>query len=153
MIYKCKYFNIKELVSDKVYNYYFPKYGENFIWSFFDESILKELDIIRETWNSGIKINDWHNRGQYRESGLRCNIDSLVKSKKTPYVSAHVLAKGFDLKPINGNIEGLRKHVENLIINNKLKLFRRIEDKKSAKTWVHVDSFRTVDNKLEIFSA
>lgn len=156
-MYKCRYFGIQELVSRAAYN----MFGE-LCWQFFQEDILKDLDIAREAWELyvrskypkekvGIIINNWSFGGSYNESGLRTNIDSLVKSKKTVYLSAHVLACGFDLKPTNGRHEEFHTLMCNLIKQKKFKKFRRVENRKSAPTWCHLDAFRTPNDELIIF--
>lgn len=151
-MYTCQYFGIKELVSKLVYNFYKPKYGESFIWKFFDEDVLRDLDTIRQTWGRGIIINNWSSGGSLSQCGLRCNVDPLVKEKTTPYLGGHNLAKGFDLHDSKNENAKLYNHVQNLIKNNKLKTFRRVENIKSTPTWVHVDALRTNSNQLEIFN-
>lgn len=152
-LYKCKYFGIKEIVSKIVYDFYVPKYGENFVWGFFDEDDLKDLDTIRQTWEKPIIINNWAFGGDLSQCGLRCNLDPLVKAKKTPYCGGHNFAKGFDLHDKGGNNAGLWKHIRDLIQNKKLKKFRRLENIKSTPTWVHTDSLQTNDGGLVIFNA
>ena len=85
-MYKCQYFSIKELVSPIVYQ----KWGEQ-SWMFFNPDILQDLDTIRETWGSSIVINNWASGGNLKQCGLRSNMDELVKSKKSLYLSAHCL--------------------------------------------------------------
>ena len=79
-MYICKYFTIKELVSKAVYNFYTPRYGEKFIWGFFDDEDKQDIDKIRETWGKPIIINNWASGGNLSQCGLRCNIDPLVKA-------------------------------------------------------------------------
>lgn len=134
----CKYFNIKELVSPIVYN----KFGEQ-AWMFFDEDLLSELDYIREAFGSAIIINNWATGGTLKQCGLRSNMDDLVKSKKTLYLSAHCMGKGFDLHAKNGNNKLLYEYVYNLIIAKKLKHFKRLENISKTPSWVHVDSFNS----------
>lgn len=43
-MYKCQYFSIKELVSPIVYNQWKEQ-----SWMFFDEQVLKDLDLIRDS--------------------------------------------------------------------------------------------------------
>lgn len=43
-IYKCKYFQIEELVC----NHVLQSYPENQAWSFLDEDLKKTIDVIRE---------------------------------------------------------------------------------------------------------
>ena len=149
-MYKSKYFKPQELVSKIVYD----KFGEN-SYQFFDEDVLKELDYIRETYGHPICINNWHLYGQYKESGLRSNRDSLVTSKKTLYLSAHCLGKAFDIKDYNnikGNNNRLYNHVLNLMKQGLLKKFRRLENITQTPTWVHIDCFQTKDNKYMVFN-
>ena len=136
MIYKCKHFNIKELVSPLVYK----KFGE-FAWRFFDEDILKDLDTIREYYGASIVINDWAWGGSFKQCGLRCNRDDIVASKKDVYCSAHIMGKAFDLH--GGNNQKLYTNIEFLIKNNRLKKIRRIESPQTTKyTWCHIDAFQ-----------
>ena len=143
MIFKCKFFNIKELVSPLV----FKKFGE-FAWKFFDEDVLKDLDTIRE-YHGSITINDWAWGGSLKQCGLRCNKDEIVATKKDVYCSAHIMACGFDLH--SSNISKLYNDVEFLIKNKRLKKIRRIENKQTTKcAWCHVDSFQA-ETTPEIF--
>lgn len=144
-MYKCVHFGIKELVSPIVYE----KWGER-AWMFFDEDVLRDLDTIQETYGSGIIINNWATGGNLKQCGLRSNMDELVKSKKTLYLSAHCLARGFDLHGTDN--KKLYKDIETLIKNGKLKKFRRLESPQSIKyAWVHVDGLQTMYDKLEVF--
>lgn len=145
-MYKCKHFGIKELVSNLVY----AKFGEQ-AWQFFNKEVLEDLDTIREAWGGAIIINNWAAGGQYKESGLRSNMDSILKGKKALYLSAHVLGCGFDLKANNGKNKDLHTLVCNLIKQKRLKKFRRVENFASTPTWVHVDGFQTAIDTLVIF--
>lgn len=135
-MYRCVFFSIKELVSPIVYD----KWGER-AWMFFDEQVLKDLDYIRETYKSPIIINNWNNN--LKQCGLRSNMDEMVKNKKTLYLSAHCLSKGFDLHCQYGHNNKLWQHCYNLILNGKLKAFKRLENIKDTPTWTHIDSFQS----------
>ena len=135
-MYKCQYFGIKELVSPVVYD----KWKEQ-AWMFFDETVLQDLDTIRETYGSPIIINNWANG--LKQCGLRSNMDEMVKSKKTLYLSAHTMGKGFDLHCSYGHNSKLWQHVYDLISKGKLKSFRRLENLKDTPTWTHTDSFQS----------
>lgn len=137
-MYKCKYFKIQELVSPIVYN----KWGE-MAWMFFNPEVLQDLDTIRETYRNEIIINNWARGGSLKQCGLRSNMDDMVKAKKTLYLSAHCLACGFDLHASNGNNKSLWQHCYNLILNKKLKMFKRLENLKDTPTWTHCDAFQT----------
>ena len=145
-MYKCSYFTIKELVSLVVYN----KWGEK-AWMFFEENILKDLDLIRETWKSPIIINSWATGGSLKQCGLRSNMDDIVKvqtSKKQLYLSGHTMGKAFDLHDKLGRNLKLYDHVLKLLKQGKLSAFKRIEDWNKTYTqggWVHVDSFQPIN--------
>lgn len=151
-MYICKYFKIEELVSKQVYEYFSRKYGVNFCWKFFQERVLKDLDIIREFHGQAITINNWKFGGSLIQCGLRSNVDPLVKAKLTPYCSGHTLGIAFDLHSKDN--KKLFNDVLNLIDNGTLKAFRRLESRQSTKDgWVHVDALQTESGKLEIFLA
>lgn len=143
---RCEYFAIQELVSPLTYN----KFGES-AWMFFDDNILGDLDTIRKEWGSPIIINNWAYGGQYKESGLRCNVDSIVVDKTMPYLSGHVLAKGFDLKPKSKCCDKFSAFLWVLLSSGKLKSFKRMENPKSTTTWSHIDALRTSSGKAEVF--
>ena len=135
-MYKCKHFKIQELVSPIVYS----QWGDK-AWMFFDEDVLQDLDTIRETYGSPIIINNWATG--LKQCGLRSNMDEMVKSKKTLYLSAHTMGKGFDLHCFYGHNNKLWQHCYNLIKSKKLKAFKRLENIKNTNGWTHIDSFQS----------
>ena len=137
MKYKCQYFGIKELVSPIVYQ----TWGEQ-AWMFFNPETLKSLDCIRERYGSPIIINNWASGGQLKQCGLRSNMDDLVKDKKTLYLSAHTMGKGFDLHCFYGHNNKLWQHCYNLVLANKIS-FKRLENAKLTNGWVHIDEFQS----------
>lgn len=148
MAYTSKHWKIYELVSPIVYKVW----GER-AWMFFDEDIVRDLDTIREEAGEALIINDWFWNGTYDDSGLRSNLDPIFKGKKTLYLSGHVLAKAFDIKTKNpANIKKLYNLIFNLIKSKKLRKFKRLEDPKTATTWVHTDAME-VDNAPVVFKA
>ena len=144
MFYKCAYFSIKELVSPVVYQ----RWGEQ-AWMFFDELTLIDLDNIRNSWKSPIIINNWSGGGNLKQCGLRSNLDQIpndcTKNGKL-YLSAHCMGKAFDLHDKLGRNKQLFEHVYSLILTNKLKTFKRIENwnaTSSSGGWVHTDTFQS----------
>ena len=133
-MYKCEHFSIKELVSPIVYN----TWGEQ-AWVFFDEDILKDLDTIRETFGHPIIINNWSMGGNLKQCGLRSNMDEIVQNKKSLYLSAHIMGKGFDLHSSYGENK-LWEHCCDLILKKKLRKMNGLEDYKNTKGWVHIQS-------------
>ena len=141
-MYKCQHFGIKELVSPIVYD----KWKEQ-SWIFFDENVLQDLDKIRETYGSPIIINNWA-KG-LKQCGLRSNMDEMVKNKKTLYLSAHTMGKGFDLHCFYGHNNKLWQHCYNLIKSKKIS-FNGLEDYKKTNGWVHIQR-TNIDGDINIF--
>ncbi len=143
---KSKYFDIKELVSRKVYN----KYGEK-SWGFINPKIIQFLDTLREELGKPITVNDWMFKGELQQRGLRANKDPMVMSKNDYYISQHCLGNAVDF-----NVKGMSADaVYNHIIDNYSSIYyryiTRIEDKKSTPTWTHVDCSNTQSNGLVVF--
>lgn len=140
-MYKCKYFQIRELVSPVVYN----KWKEQ-AWMFFDKEVLMELDLIRERFAAPIVINNWANKGSLRQCGLRSNLDEIPKVhtlRNELYLSGHCSGKAFDLHAGNGNHRRLYDLCLTLIKNKELKHFKRLEKFTNTYTWVHIDTYDT----------
>ena len=151
---KCKHFKIYELVSEIVYN----KYGET-AWQFFDDRLLETLDAIREHFGKGMTINNWYwkklNNDEDNvldERGYRCNLDYLVWSKtkkNVPYCSQHMHGRAVDF-----NISKMSSNdVYDEIIRNRHKFpyIRRIENKKDATSWTHID-LANIEEEFKIFN-
>lgn len=139
-----KYFTIAELVCPHV----FQRDGEN-AWRYFSNEYLETLVAIREILNLPMTINNWSKGGKFSQRGLRCNICDLVASKTRGgqlYVSAHMLAQGFDFSttiPAHNVRDILKKNVD------KLPYPIRLE---KDVTWVHVDLYQVSDkNKITEF--
>lgn len=142
MVYRCSNFGIKELVSPIVYN----KWGEQ-AWMFFSPGILKELDLIRETYGKPIIINNWASGGNLRQCGLRSNLDQIVMDKTKSgvlYLSRHTLSTAFDLHCGHGHNRALWDHCYSMIKSHKLHLFNQLENHTITITkngeWVHIHS-------------
>lgn len=123
-----KYFSIKELVCDHVYE----KYGER-AWMFLDTMALRLLLILRRDI---LKVPLVCNTKILKQRGLRCNLCEIVKEKTSPYLSAHVTGKGFDLSSPALSAEEMRlKIAENVDL---LPCKVRIEQ---DVTWLHIDTY------------
>jgi hypothetical protein len=100
-----------------------------------DPKLIDIAEFIRVDIGLPVTINNWHNGGQYKESGLR-NKDSKTGAPK----STHKIGKGMDVKVKDwGGIDWYEYVKKNA---NKLyeKGLRRIEDKAIATTWCHMDT-------------
>ena len=141
-----KYFKIKELVSEITLKHY----GENKCWSFFSKELLETLLVLRtEIIKKPMRINSY--LYNLHQRGLRTNMDPIVKDKKSFYVSAHCLGQGLDFD-VNGMIAS---EVRQLIRDKQdlLPHHIRLEDDKSAPTWVHFDVCNITEDKVVEFSA
>jgi len=124
-MYNPKYFDVKELVDEEVYNLL----GENAI-RLFDEDLLIAVDTLRETYGTAIIINNWHLGGNYSQRGFRSK-----KSKVGSEKSQHRFGRAFDLTIVGVSADTARQH----ILSNKDKYYgvNRMEDKVN---WLHIDS-------------
>jgi hypothetical protein len=131
-----KYFKVQEFIDPITYK----ELGDNSI-SLIDSKLIDIADFIREDIGLPVTINNWHENGQYKESGLR-NKNSKTGAPK----STHKLGKGMDLK-----IKGWGGKEWYEYVKEKFKKLydlglRRIEDKSIATTWCHMD---TKEHKLK----
>lgn len=123
-----KYFKIEELVCDHIYQWFVDT-----SWMFLDTAYLHTLlvirrDIIGKPMTSNVPAEGTHQRG------LRCNMCPLVRDKRRPYLSAHVLGKAGDFV-INGMSA---EEARCLIIKNAAKLPYPIRIERNV-TWLHFD--------------
>lgn len=133
MIYKCKYFDLSELMPDEM----IEKYGEQ-CWQFLDYRLLVTLDFIREKLNRPIYVNG--NGFNYR--GYRPNTykDSL-------YASQHLHGRAADF-----DVEGmLANEVRNWLKNNanQLPFPIWVED---GVNWVHIDVRQSDKGQIYFFN-
>lgn len=138
---KSKLFDIKELVCQDVY-----ERDGDVAWRYFRPILIDFLDWFREMINRPVYINNWKWGGDKTQRGLRCNLCSLVASKKKLYVSAHMLGAGIDF-----NVKGMDPdEVRNWIKENAHRFFSiyprytptiRLESDRLAPTWVHLDFY------------
>ena len=131
-----KFFDIRELVSKAVYD----KYQTN-AWRFFDPRLLETLLILRkDILCVPLVCNNWRSGGKLQQRGLRENTCEMV-SKKTKagamYLSAHTLGKAVDLSSAKMDADRMRKLIKEH--SDKLPYPVRVEDGKSAPTWLHID--------------
>lgn len=142
------YFALHELVCPHIY----AKYGE-FAWNFLQKEILALL-----LWGrvgSGIRMNintyGFNNPGARRESGLRCNICKIPKTKTLRgdiYVSSHCVGGGLDIDPIGVSANELRVW---FIENQDTAPYKfRLEDERDADTWCHIDTY-TYNQKTKVY--
>lgn len=139
------YFAISELVSKNVAS----KFG-NTAWSFFDPRILDVLLWLRQ----GLGIPLVCNTSSLQQRGLRENTSQLVSDKTRKgllYLSAHTRGQALDLSSGKMTAKDIRCWIRANIASCPHPI--RIEDDRSAPTWVHIDVCNTSEFKLQQFSA
>lgn len=145
MLYRPQYFKLYELVSPNIYHQF-----KEFAWNFLDVGLLQDIDLLREKWGKPLIINNWYKGGQYRESGMRCNIDNIVKNKTTAYCSGHVLGKAYDIKP--QKMSDLTDLYLCTIDNyDNFQSLSRLENIIKTPTWQHIDCLQPRNTQILIF--
>lgn len=136
------YFNIKELVCPHCYDKFNDK-----SWQFLSTEILSVLYTLRcEIFKCPIVINTWAMKGTLSQRGLRCNRCSLVKDKKSVYLSAHQLGKALDF-----NVEGYTtEEAYQKIKDNVDKFEYPIRLESNTTTWLHIDCYQPVDSEADL---
>ena len=133
MIYKCKHFGIKELVSEGTYN----KRGEK-AWQLLDERVLRTADFLREKYGS-ITINDWSWGGTNHWRGLR-----TPDSKYYSTYSQHSFGRALDLIFKETTAEQVRQDIRDTPSHPDFLFVTSFEENTS---WLHID-VRNVDRIL-----
>lgn len=137
-----KHFKIQELVCKHCYE----KFGDK-AWQFLSTEILSILYTLRfEIFKCPIVVNNWAMKGTLSQRGLRCNMCSLVKDKKSIYLSAHALGKALDFNVQGYTTEGVHKQIK-----ENIDLFEypiRLES--NTTTWVHIDTIQPVDSEANL---
>ena len=140
-----KYFAIGEVVDAQTKQ----RDGEK-AWRYFDLNLLEVLVWIRESLGIRMVINT----KVLQQRGLRTNVCEIVKKKTLAgilYISGHGLGKAVDFSSPDMSAKDIRKWIRAHI--NECPHPIRLEDDKSAPTWVPIDTMNISDEKLEEFSA
>lgn len=125
-------FKLTELVCKHMSD----KYGDK-AWMFLDPRLLETLDVIRyDILDAPMTINNYASGGSFSQRGMRCNCCQLVKSKSTPYLSAHVTGCGVDFDAKGFTAEQARQRI--IAHADKLPYPIRLE---SGVNWVHLDVY------------
>ena len=141
-----KYFDLREVVSKKVYD----RYGQQ-AWQFFDPRLLAVVVWLRKNMGIPLVCNNWANGGSLSQRGFRANLDQIVADKTKQgklYCSAHCLGKGIDLSSGRASASAIRQWIRANIASCPYPI--RLED---DVNWVHIDVMNITDKKLIEFSA
>lgn len=135
-----KYFQLKELVCPHVLDKY-----NAFAWNFLRTDLLETLlTIRRDIIQAPMVVNN----GTWKQRGLRCNRCDLVKTKTTPYLSAHVLGAGIDF-----DAKGYTAEQARAIITKHANLLPHPIRMEAGVNWVHIDLYNDTDKPVITFKA
>ena len=135
-----KYFQIEELVCPHC----ITKFGDK-SWQFLSTELLSTIYILR---TKVLKKPMLVNHANLTQRGLRCNMCSLVKTKKNIYLSAHELGKAIDF-----NVSGVTAEEVRQIIKNNISEFKYPIRLEEGCSWVHIDCYTLdSDSKLVTFT-
>lgn len=137
------HFKLKELVHPE----FFLFWDDFQIMRMFDRELLKDLEKIRVACGYPLYINGVFAGKEFNYSGARPQ-NSTVGAK----YSMHKYFKAFDLKAYDKTAEDIFKVVDNLFADKQLNAVTRCENPSVTKTWLHIDSLYTGDNKLVVFN-
>lgn len=121
-----RFFKVSELVCNHIYD----KWNDS-AWQFLDTDYLHALLVIRRDILKSAMIC---NNSSKTQRGMRCNRCDMVKTKTTPYVSAHILGKGGDF-----SVKGMTAEQAHQKIKANAHLLPcpiRVEE---GVTWLHFD--------------
>jgi len=137
--YKTKHFDIRELVDKATYN----KFGE-LAFMFFDTTLLKVIDAIREYLNVPITINNWHVGGPYDSRGLRTPTDTTGAT-----YSQHRYGRALDFSAKGYTAEQIRKIIKD---HENEYPFSEITAMEKDVSWVHIDFRNIAFNGIYLFN-
>ena len=142
MTIKPRYFELHELVCKHVYD----KYGKQ-AWQFLDPRLIVTIDWIRKQLDKPITINDYYWKGIDTQSGLRCNMCNITKSKTDKgeiYMSGHQEGQAVDFSVKGMTAEAVR----NWLVSQELPYPIRLE---ADVEWIHLD-VRDAGQKIFTFN-
>lgn len=119
-------FALDELVPPDIY----MSRGER-AWELLDRYALITLQQLRDKFGP-ITVNDWHNGGQFKESGLR-SFTTTTGAK----LSQHRFGRAFDCKPKNVTVREVADYV--LAHPGEFPHLTTIENPDATPTWFHFD--------------
>ena len=125
--YRPKNFILQELVMPEVYQ----ERGER-AWELLDARALLMLQMLRHAFGP-IVVNNWHDGGEYKESGLR-SFECSTGAK----LSQHKFGRAFDCKSRNATPYEMRDFV--IGKQERFPYLTTIEDPQYTPTWFHFDT-------------
>jgi hypothetical protein len=135
-MYKCKYFEIYELVPPELMSL-----PEDYLWGLFDENLLRVIDNLRKALAKPITINTWKSGGEFSLRGFRPK-STKIGAKNSP----HKKGKALDFDVFGMTAQQVRDY----IIKNHAK-FPEIKRMEKDVTWVHIDTVPNKNDALYLF--
>lgn len=127
MIYKCRHFDLQELVAPEIYAERASR-----AWELLDVYALVTFDQLRDKFGP-IVINDWHHDGLFKYSGLR-PWDCETGAKW----SDHKYGRAGDLKPLRATPQEMYAYI--LAHQDEFPYLRSLENIGKTPSWVHVST-------------
>jgi len=124
-MYKCRYFDIRELVPPSVYDD-----RDERAWELLDSRMLITLDALRLRYGP-ITVNNWHTGGDRHWSGLRTPDSPWYK----PY-SQHTFGRAADCIFHSTDAESVR---QDILANPDAREFELIMSIELGTSWIHFD--------------
>lgn len=147
-MYTCKYFKPEELVGPEFYHMCEKTNRVGRIFTIFDPTLLKVIDLLREKYGS-CTINNWKTGGPRKESGLR-----MMDTSTGAVLSAHKFGRAVDCIFSKVSAEEIRQDMKRvgcfnpgfrsrLMKEPELEVYNvaRVEwhDKGVPISWLHID--------------
>jgi hypothetical protein len=126
MGYRCKHFEIRELVSPAIH-----KARGDAAWELLNPAALRMLDALRDKFGP-VTVNNWHTGGQYSESGLR---DAGTSTGAA--FSMHKFGGAFDCKFKDHTVQEVYQHI--VARPQDFPEITTLENIQFTKTWLHFD--------------
>ena len=126
-----KHFKIKEIFPPEILDKYVPLYGEEFVWSFMDERILRIADWLREGLGKPMTINDYSWGGRFSGRGYRSNLYT-----RRLYASQHLHGRAIDFIVDGMTVKEVHAWID--AHKDELPCSIWVENKKGM-TWIHID--------------
>jgi uncharacterized protein YcbK (DUF882 family) len=141
VFYRCKHFDIRELVSPVVWQ----QMGER-AWTLFDPALLQTLDQIREKFGV-MWVNTWHWGGQYSQRGLRSAAErnKLISMGIWKPYSQHMLGRAIDCHFKDVTVKYAREYI--LAHPAEFPHIKGVE----IANWLHIDTRNS--EKVVVFNA
>ena len=135
-MYKCKHFEIYELVDPATYAIFDER-----AWMFFRPQALMALDGIREFFDAPVTVNNWQWGGPFRWRGLRLG-STIVGAD----YSQHKLGNAFDCDVREMTAEEVRQAI--LANKNDYRL-QNINCIETKVNWLHFDC-RNIEDRIRL---